>query len=341
MVPTNANLLTPGGSTNVPVLNSLRAVAALSVCLFHYICTVVGFTTNELVQGIFFYGQYGVHMFFVISGFVIPWSMYYGGYKPSNFFRFLAKRLIRLEPLYLFSLALAVLHAFSRTWGPNYNGVDTTPTLQQISLHVGYLIPFFPDEKWIRPVYWTLAIEFQYYITMGLIFPLLIRKAIILRFFVYALVLLGVLIPHAGFLPYYLPIFLLGILLFLKKTELIGEAEFYTTSVISLALIFLFHDTGSFIFSFATFFIILHFSHIRSKIGDFLGEISYSLYLFHSLTGMIVLNYIVHIVQSPILKVGALFFAVGLAIAFSYVTYRVIEKPTKRWSSRIKYQPKN
>ena len=328
----------PGTNTHIPVLNSLRAIAALSVCLFHYICTVTGYTTNEILLVIFNFGQYGVHMFFVISGFIIPWSMYHGQYEPGNFFRFITKRLIRLEPLFLCSLALAVLHAYARTRTSGYNGVDTTPSLQQVALHIGYLVPFFEDAKWIRPVYWTLAIEFQYYFVMGMIFPFLVNKQMLLRFMVYVIFSLGVLLPDAGLLPFYLPIFMLGVLLFLKKTSLISDPEFYLMSAVCLVIIFMKHDTGSFGFSLATYLIILYFSHIKSKIGDFLGEISYSLYLFHSLTGMVVLNYFSHFVQSPLLKTVILLVAVGVAIVCSYITYRLIEYPTKRWSSRIRYK---
>ncbi len=330
-------LLTPGETTHVPVLNSLRAIAALSVCLFHYVCTVVGYTTNEIILSTFYFGQYGVQMFFVISGFIIPWSMYHGNYRIRNFFTFTAKRLIRLEPPYLISLGLAILHTYLRSFSPQYNGIDITPDANQIFLHFGYLIPFFEDEKWIRPVYWTLAVEFQYYVTIGLMFPLIISKKIVLRIAFYSAFLFSVFYTNDAFLPYHLPIFLLGILLFLKRIYLVGEIEFYLVSLSCFIFIIWKHDIPTTLFSFIAYFSILHFSGWKNKVGDFLGNISYSLYLFHSLSGMIILNYFAHFVTSPVIKTLLVLVAVMAAIAFAWVINKLVEEPSKKWSSKIKY----
>src|ERR1035441_2897196 len=47
------------------------------------------------------YGWLGVEIFFVISGFIIPYSLYKAGYRVSDFTRFLLKRIARLDPPYL------------------------------------------------------------------------------------------------------------------------------------------------------------------------------------------------------------------------------------------------
>ena len=75
--------------------------------------------------------------------------------------KFLLKRLLRLEPPYMFSILLAIIVITLRIILLKINDVNFS--LTQIFLHVGYLIPFFEDYKWINQVYWTLAIEFQYY----------------------------------------------------------------------------------------------------------------------------------------------------------------------------------
>lgn len=329
-------------STVVPVLDSLRAFAALSVCLFHFVCTVIGFTSNKILLSIFDYGHYGVQMFFVISGFVIPWAMYHARYKIKNFFTFTAKRLIRLEPPYIFSLIIAIIIAYARTLSPHYNGVDIIPSVKQVLLHFGYMIPFFEGQTWIRNVYWTLAVEFQYYFAIGLLFPLIANKKMVFRMMLYALFVAGPLVAGVAFLPHYLPVFLLGILLFLYKTTIIKEAEFYIISFVSCASIFMFLDIATLCFSLATYIIILFFDQFKSRVGEFLGKISYSLYLFHGLIGMTVLNYIVHTTHSSFVKFLFFVFSLAITIVFSYLVYRFIEKPSKEWSSRIKYKkPEN
>lgn len=327
-------------SKNVPVLNSLRAVAALSVCLYHFVCTVVGFINDENVLHVFSFGHYGVQMFFVISGFIIPWSMYHGRYRISNFFTFTAKRLIRLEPPYLISLVLAIVHTYLRTLSPYYNGLDITPTVKQALLHFGYLIPFFEDQVWIRPVYWTLAIEFQYYIAIGLLFSFISNNKLWIRICIYVLFLSGPILIKANFLPFHLPVFLLGILLYLYKSKYINLIELYIVVAVTIVCIGFFNDIPTIFFSGITFFIIMYFDDFKSKIGDFLGNISYSIYLFHSVSGMIILNYFSHTVTSPFIKFVLIIISVLVSIGAAYIVYLLIEKPSKRWSSSIKYKNK-
>src|SRR5438876_135397 len=101
-------------TNRVEVLGPLRGIAALAVTWYH-LTGSPQVTTGWLRQGGTF-GFHGVEAFFVISGFVIPYSMYCGGYRPRlDFLRFFAKRLVRLEPPYLasivFVLALSYLSA--------------------------------------------------------------------------------------------------------------------------------------------------------------------------------------------------------------------------------------
>jgi peptidoglycan/LPS O-acetylase OafA/YrhL len=87
--------------------------------------------------------------------------MYKSNYTILKIPKFLLKRLLRLEPPYMFSILLAIIVITLRIILLKINDVNFS--LTQIFLHVGYLIPFFEDYKWINQVYWTLAIEFQYY----------------------------------------------------------------------------------------------------------------------------------------------------------------------------------
>lgn len=324
---------------HVPVLDSLRAFAALSVCLFHFICTVTGFVDNAWIRSFFDYGHYGVQLFFVISGFIIPWSLYHSGYKIRNFFTFAGKRFLRLEPPYIISLIVAITHTFVRMLSPHYNGLDVTPSIKQVMLHFGYMIPFFEGEKWIRPVYWTLAIEFQYYITIGLLFPLLLNKKNSWRYLCYALMFAGPFFLK-GFLPFYFPVFLLGISLCLYKIKAINMIELCIIATLSTIEIVIFHDFGTLLFSFIGFFSILYFQHFKSSILGFFGDISYSIYLFHSLTGLVLINYFSHTIHHPVLKVLLIVLATGVTIGASYLIFRFVELPSKKLSSSIKFNKK-
>jgi surface polysaccharide O-acyltransferase-like enzyme len=73
-------------------LDLLRGMAVIMVCVCHFGGTLSFEDPNTSIFHAFgIYGRYGVHMFFVISGFVIPLSLYIGKFWISNYFTFLQK----------------------------------------------------------------------------------------------------------------------------------------------------------------------------------------------------------------------------------------------------------
>ena len=75
-----AELLTGKSATRsvdgrLAVLDSLRGLAALAVCLFHF-AGRDDFLPGTYLQAASRQGYLGVVAFFVISGFVIPWSLH-------------------------------------------------------------------------------------------------------------------------------------------------------------------------------------------------------------------------------------------------------------------------
>ncbi len=315
----------------------MRAIAALSVCLFHFICTVKGFINNEVIRQIFSVGHYGVQIFFVISGFIIPWSMFHSSYVIRNYFTFIFKRFIRLEPPYIVSLFAAIAITHLRTLSPHFNNVDTTPTAKQIALHFGYLIPFFKGQEWIRAIYWTLAIEFQYYLSIGLMFGLIANHRLVWRILAYLIILCGPFLIN-DFLLYHFPVFLLGILIFLFKVAIIERTEFIVMTVLTTAIVFTFHGTGTLAASGIAFGSILFFTNFNNKLFQFLGDISYSMYLFHSIIGLVIINYFSHSIQAPLFKFLLVIVALFASIITSFVVFKCIELPSKKLSSKIKFK---
>src|SRR5690606_4737037 len=159
-------------------IDFLRGIASIAVVLFHITHTKNFLDPEGIVYNLFKGGgSFGVSVFFVISGFIIPYSMQRAGYRVKSFKAFLFKRIIRIEPVYILSIFFTafMMVGISKMpeiyWSyPPYK-LDFT----NFVLHLGYIINFLPNENWINPVYWTLGIEFQYYVLIGLLFPLLIR----------------------------------------------------------------------------------------------------------------------------------------------------------------------
>ena len=168
-------------------------------------------------------------------------------------------------------------------------------------------------------------------------FPLIANNKMYWRILSYLLILSGPVCMHS-FLPYYLPVFLLGISLCLYKVNIIKWQELALLTVASLFEILYYHDIGTFIFASVAYLAILFFAGFKNKILTFLGDISYSIYLFHSITGVLILNYCAHLSLSPFYKLLLIIAAVGVTILSSYIVYRIVELPSKRLSSRIKYK---
>jgi len=327
-------------NSKVEILESLRGFAALSVCLFHFVCTVTGFIKNELILDIFWQGQYGVQLFFVISGFVIPWSMYQARYTIRDFFTFFLKRLARLEPPYLFSLVLVLLLLFVREhfFGKANDHIEISG--KQVFLHLGYLIPFFEGYKWLNTVYWTLAIEFQYYIFIALLFIPLVKGGLFVRLFFYCMVIAFSFIGGTGFLPHWLPVFLLGIILFLYKSFLIQKSEYFSISALLLSFCFYKYPFMSVVYVLIPVIGVLQFENLKLIGLHFAGKFSYSIYLIHPIIGTTFINVFSHHVTHPVGKLFLILSGLMITLVGAWLNYLFLEKPSKQLSARIVYKNK-
>ena len=316
----------------IPIINNLRGIAALLVCLFHFVFSTKNYITNQQILDVFYFGQYGVQLFFIISGIVIPLSLLKSNYTLLKFPSFFLKRIIRIEPPYLVALSIAILIIIIRG---NVSKLNYT----QIALHIGYLIPFFLDEyAWLNEVFWTLAIEFQYYLIISVLIVLLTNNTFIGRLTFYLIFLLmPFLYSNSNFFPFYAPMFLIGILWCLFFLTKINSLEFICLLVASVSVTFFkIGHIDAFIGLFTIIFI--HFlKNYSNKLLLFFGNISYTMYLIHPLIGASCINILSHKFalswQKPIVII------VGFVVTTvsSYILYLIIEKPTQSLSKKIKY----
>src|SRR5260370_25386335 len=118
-------------------VEALRGVAALAVTWFHMTNTY----SLDWVRYSGFNGWLGVHMFFVISGFIIPYSLHRSKYKLPYFPRFLPRRLLRLDPPYLISIALVLILWELAAPTPGFAGAPPNYSLGPTLRHFLYPIP--------------------------------------------------------------------------------------------------------------------------------------------------------------------------------------------------------
>ena len=156
------------GQRTIAALDGVRAVAALLVVSVH-ISDIEGLpwnaNQNPLATALAFVGRTGVDLFFVLSGFLL-----FLPYARALLFRetwpsaraFYIRRIFRIWPGYYFTLPLMILF-----FDPRY----LQPALwRQLAL----FLAFFMDSSshtWqqIDGPFWTLAIEWQFYLLLPLI----------------------------------------------------------------------------------------------------------------------------------------------------------------------------
>lgn len=168
--PTAERASTPRANTphEVRSLDGLRALAALSVLFYHTYGmyhrqkTFLGWD----IQTGWYYMQTGVHLFFVLSGFLLflPFAraILHGTSLPSTraFYR---RRAFRILPAYWACLAILALVQWSQFASPL--------GLVNIASHIVLLHDLVPNfNRAIEGPFWTLALEAQFY----LILPLLV-----------------------------------------------------------------------------------------------------------------------------------------------------------------------
>jgi peptidoglycan/LPS O-acetylase OafA/YrhL len=325
----------PPAKAHIPAVHSLRGIASTAVFFKHIFSPV--FVPFPFLVAMFNNGQYGVHVFFMLSGFVLPYAMFQRNYHPRQFLEFLLKRLIRLEPPYVFAILVAVGYLYLAQHFTTAYAVRSLPSLRELVFHIGYLIPLFKDTAWVNQVFWTLAVEFQYYFVIGLLFPLLSCGKKIPRFIFYALFLLPTFLLHGQILNF-LPLFLLGTVGCLWVLQKIDLKEMVFMMLVLAAANFTRYNVEVLLLIFASIGTIIFFPNLGGRLLTFLGNISYSLYLTHFATAMAFHNFFMPLVDGSFLKTVVFLVGMGLGFLFAYAFYLLIEKPAKQKAATFRFR---
>lgn len=324
-------------SGKVAIVEYLRALAALSVAWFHLTNTYPWGAVRHSGS----YGWLGVAVFFVISGFVLPlsiWGHGGSGYQFADFAAFAKRRIIRIEPPYLISVALAVILWQISSLLPAFRGHGPNLAVGQVLSHIAYLPPAF-GYPWLQPVYWTLAYEFCFYGIVGVAYPALVRWPLPTVGAVTAMALLAmVAIFHR--LDADIPLFTMGCAVFLQRYGLVRRLG--AILVICLAgLVSFSADRATGLVGTGTALLLVFALELRLGATIhasliWLASISYSLYITHVPIGGRVINLGARFVHSEpmrlALSVGALIICLLFAAGFS----ALIERPFIRLSKRIR-----
>jgi peptidoglycan/LPS O-acetylase OafA/YrhL len=341
--------------------NQLRGIAALSVVITHYLAiyfsmqdAVAGWTfspnfhfvpppwTSYLDFRHFNFGPFGVAVFFLISGFVIPFSL--AKLSPR---RFLIARFFRIYPTYLvcFAISCAVVWISAHLYETPYVWSKSALLANVLLLHTNLGIAS------LDLVNWTLAIEIKFYLLMAVFGAAVLQRGF-LRLFLFAALVLGVTLLlriaplnilvlglRAVFVELNFVVFMsIGILFYQHMSGLLTNAALVVrvvllTALFSLSWIFgarheeavaiiqnYYFALGLFTASYAA-----RAYFTRFRLLDFFADISYPLYLIHSLFGYVSMKWLMH---------HGFNYAVALPLtlvtvsALAYLIHRLVELPT-------------
>jgi len=148
--------------TRINEIDLLRFLAALMVVLFHF--AFRGYAADgyspmpyPLLAPLAKYGYLGVHLFFIISGFVILMTAGAGGLR-----RFFVSRIVRLYPAFWVSCTLTFI-AIAALGGAHFRATATQYLINMTMLSGFVGVPA------IDGVYWSLCVELKFYALVFLV----------------------------------------------------------------------------------------------------------------------------------------------------------------------------
>ena len=326
----------------IHTLDGFRGIFALMIIIDHAANDSFIFQ-NFIVQK----ADYFVDYFFVLSGFVISYNYLHKIKDFASFKDFMVRRLIRLYPLLLYTTLLFFgLMLIGKHWN-TFNDpypvlfLQLTDTLTLMNSN-----PIFGSSLGINYPSWSISSEMISYALFGCCLFMFRKNAVI----VLSLFLLGagLFILYTGRYMYMgdfgfvrgLFCFILGYLVHLLSQKV--NARFGTLPellfLFLLLLVFKYLPSEGaillpFVFALGIFIFVsgkgIITSFLETKPAQFLGKISYSVYLNHAIVVLILKKLFFDLLgldQSKVsINVGYLLISVASTIVYSYFTNRYIE----------------
>jgi exopolysaccharide production protein ExoZ len=341
-----------GNAANVRPMEGMRGFAVMLVFLVHFASLVApwsapGAPFDGTLQLFHIFGNAGVDLFFVLSGYLIYGSLIA---RPQPFLAFMKRRVLRIYPAFLVVFVLKVVYSAMR---PEDSRIPS-------GIHAGgqYLVEnllLLPGLLPIEPlitVAWSLSYEMFYYLVMPalvLVFALRARSSAWRVGFFLILGCLILLVCAAVGGPVRLIMFISGILLHeaLRRPAMRAPRGAFAAAALVAALV---STTMPFfggaalslkmLVLFGAFFVVcLHcFSEPQAWLARrfswtplrWLGNMSYSFYLLHGLTlkvGFLLLAKLLPVAPNALLVALMLPLMLGLTLLTSAALFLLVERP--------------
>lgn len=311
-------------------LDALRGLAAIAVVLYHFVYRFAEIFGQKSIPVFWAMpGKYGVNLFFIVSGFVIYWTLSRIK-KPQDF---IISRFSRLYPVFWASVLLTF---FIVAWLglPGREQTITTVLFNFLMFHEFFSVPH------VDGVYWTLTVELAFYFWVFILYlaKQLQRIELWLSIPVCISVIqaLGIWQPpeliNTVFFTQYVAFFMAGVGFF----KIANQQHSRTTYIFilgSLASTFIVYSVlEGLLFSF--FYLVFYLAvmgkmqFLAKKPLIFLGSISYALYLLHQNIGYAILLQAREFGLPATLSIAL---TTGAVIILAYLATTWVEQPSIKW----------
>lgn len=351
--------------------HQLRAIAALAVVINHYwgiffspaVRAVIGtpasfvpsrpaYTLHVLSPGWggFLYGAFGVAVFFLISGFVIPISL-----RNISTGQFLVRRFFRIYPVYWFCLLISIALYFVCSW------YWSTPLSDRLSMaFLARNLPLVHSAAGLPSldfVSWSLAVELKFYVVfalvsmvgksahrvMGLSIGFLVVCCVVAFFSTHG--------PDpASFVAYavsdmkFMSFMFLGCLFYYVMYQELSTAVALAYGVVIYGLfvtINSFYEPGLFgaltrnytyalmLFSLCY---LLRSRFRKNRVIDFLADISFPLYLVHSMIGYVAMPILI---SQGVSFTFAWMISLAVSVLVATFVHRYVEMPVNEVGKKL------
>ncbi len=313
-------------------LDVLRGLAAVYVMLSHYTSYCLdkfGSTPFHVVRET---GEYAVWLFFMISGFVIFFTLE----RSRTVADFAVSRVSRLYPAYWFTLTFGVV-------------MEIFWFQKDVFWLTGYLVNMTMFQEFLGfphhdGVYWTLTVELSFYLLMALLLRVGRLALIEILGTVWIAVALAIVALDHGVglaLPKWLvrslifshfPLFFVGILIYLNRVHGYSVRRvglmILSVSAVGVTLGPVHALVAAPLAVLATFAVSKRGHLLVNRPLLFLGAISYSLYLSHRVLGYALLT---DLHRRGWSTPSALAFTIAMALLLATLVTFLVERPSCAW----------
>lgn len=361
---------------NTDFATTLRGIAAVCVIIAHYFGVFWGnqpavseLTRAPIIEGLsipsyllwlhphylFNWGAFGVALFFLVSGFVIPYSL-----DRSSRLQFIIGRFFRIVPLYAVGFSITLLSIWMSV---SFFGTEWPYSLKQVLIHY---VPGIRDLLWsanIDGIIWTLEIEMKFYLVC--LFGVMALRQRSSRFF---LIPMGILVVALYLIsrlqglssgnymaiyfaclaiitaaPYLIFMFIGSVFHFAFNGYLTSEKSLFFTALLYCAYLMVLYVgpnssqlalAGNYGLAILVFAFAASYPQLfkLNGLAKFFANISYPLYAVHGVAGYVVLSILWHYqVKAWISMIIVTILAVGV----SWILHVFVEERSNKWGKRL------